>query len=70
MVLNGRKQITQFIKEENISGTGGLKHVLLLYVMIQKSLYYSLYCTLHLFPKTLCQCEKVTPFSVMINQDS
>lgn len=67
MALNSRKQMTQFIKEENISGTGGLKHVLLLYVMIQKSLYYSLYSTLHLFPKTLCQCVKVTPFSVMIN---
>lgn len=50
MVLNGRKQMTQFIKEENISGTGGLKHSPLLYIIIWKSLYYSFYTTLHLFP--------------------
>lgn len=41
MVLNGRKQMTQFIKEGNISGTSGLKHTLLLYVIIWKSFYYS-----------------------------
>lgn len=43
--------MTQFIKEETISGTSGLKHSLLPYVIIWKNLYYSLYTTLHLFPK-------------------
>lgn len=65
MVLNGRKQMTQFIKEKNISGTTGLMHSLLLYVIIRKSLYYTLYTTLHLFPKIFVLMWK--SFSVMIN---
>lgn len=39
MVLNGRKQMTQFNKEEKISGISGLKQRPLLHVVMWKSLY-------------------------------
>lgn len=56
MVLNGRKQMTQFTKQEEISGVSGLKQSLLLYGAMWKSLCHSLYTTLHLFPRMSFAC--------------
>jgi len=59
MVLNGRKQTTQFIKGKKISEVSSLKQRLLLYVVMWKSFYYCLYTTLHLFPGMSFACIKV-----------
>lgn len=48
--------MTQFTKEEKISGISGLKQSLLLYVVMWKSLCYSWYTTLHLFPRMSFAC--------------
>lgn len=43
MVLNGRKKMKHFTKGDKISGISGLKESLLLYVVMWKGLYNSLY---------------------------
>ena len=71
MVLNGRKQMTQFTKEEKISGLSGLKQSLLLYVVMW-SLYHSLYTSLHLFPRMSClyKGKKLSIFQSWQNAES